>query len=265
MDRQAMISALAEVYEPREAALLVSYLYKDLFGGKISLNAADELRLDEAFQRLLRQEPLQYITGKAFFRDLELFVAPGVLIPRPETEELVDFVLSYVKNREIRHILDIGTGSGCIALALKKALPDVKITAIDKSEEAIGIARKNANDLGLEINLRLFDFLDPDNWTSLPRVDLVVSNPPYIGREEEVTLAENVLAYEPHMALFADDDPLIFYKALAAYAGASLIPVICEISEFRGLETKNCFLATGFLQASIHQDLQRKDRILLAN
>lgn len=265
MDRQAMISALAAVYEPGEAALLVTYLYKDLFGNKKSLNEAEELRLEDAFQRLLRQEPLQYITGKAFFRDLQLFVAPGVLIPRPETEELVDFVLSFVKNREIRHILDIGTGSGCIALALKKALPDVNITAIDKSEEAIGIARKNATDLGLEIDLRVFDFLNTDQWSYLPMVDLIVSNPPYIGREEESSLAPNVVAYEPHLALFAETDPLIFYKAIAEFAQAAYTPVICEISEFRGLETKNCFMASGFLQASIHQDLQGKDRILLAN
>ncbi|MBK7007761.1 MAG: peptide chain release factor N(5)-glutamine methyltransferase [Saprospiraceae bacterium] len=150
MDRQAMISALAELYEPREASLLINYLHQDLFGGRNQLSPDENQVLEAAFQRLLRHEPLQYITGKAYFRDLLLYVAPGVLIPRPETEELVNLALEYAQNRKISHILDIGTGSGCIALALKKKLPDVKITAIDKSEEALAIAQKNAIDLDLK-------------------------------------------------------------------------------------------------------------------
>lgn len=259
-----MISALAEVYEPREASLLINYLHQDLFGGRNQLSPDENQVLEAAFQRLLRHEPLQYITGKAYFRDLLLYVAPGVLIPRPETEELVNLALEYAQNRKISHILDIGTGSGCIALALKKKLPDVKITAIDKSEEALAIAQKNAIDLDLEIDLKRCDFLSEQDRKTLTGADLIVSNPPYIGREEEVVLAENVLAYEPHMALFADDNPLIFYKAIAAYGGASHTPVICEINERWGAETKTCFILAGYKNVAIYKDMQGKDRIIMA-
>ncbi len=265
MDRQAMISALAEVYEPREASLLITYLYQDLFGGRNQLFPDENLVLEDAFHRLLKHEPLQYITGKAYFRDLILYVTPGVLIPRPETEELVNFALVYAQNRKISHILDIGTGSGCIALSLKKKLPDVKITAIDKSEEALAIARKNAIDLDLAIDLKRCDFLLEQDRKTLTGADLIVSNPPYIGREEEVVLAENVLAYEPHMALFADDDPLIFYKAIAAYGGASKTPVICEINERLGAETQACFVLAGYKNVVIYKDMQGKDRIIMAH
>ena len=264
MDRQAMISALAEVYEPREASTLINYLYLDLFDGRSQLSPAETSILEAAFHRLLKQEPLQYITGKAYFRDLLLYVAPGVLIPRPETEELVNFALEYAQNRKISHILDIGTGSGCIALALKKKLPDVKITAIDKSEEALAIARKNAVDLDLEIDLKRCDFLLEQDRKTLTAVDLIVSNPPYIGREEETSMAANVLSYEPHMALFADDDPLIFYKTIAAYGGATNTPVICEINEMWGAETEACFVSAGYGDVNIFKDMQGKDRVVKA-
>jgi release factor glutamine methyltransferase len=262
-DKQIWLGQLTGIFGEREAELMLRYLSQDLFDGRVSLTAEEQIQYDKACLRLVNHEPLQYITGKAYFRDIVLHVGPGVLIPRPETEELVDWVIQYAQNRKIRHILDIGTGSGCIALSIKKSLPYVKITAIDKSTDALAIAAQNANDLGLEIELIECDFLDPAQREKLPECDLIVSNPPYIGRDEEHTLPVNVMTYEPSMALFAEHDPIVFYKAIAAFAAASKIPVFCEINEKKGTETLNCFLSAGFENATIKKDLQGKDRIVI--
>ncbi|MBK8700421.1 MAG: peptide chain release factor N(5)-glutamine methyltransferase [Saprospiraceae bacterium] len=259
-----LVEVLLPLYGEREAAVMARYLFLDLFDGRSDLNASEQVILENAADRLLRHEPLQYITGKAYFRDLVLYVAPGVLIPRPETEELVDLVLTYVQKHQISHILDVGTGSGCIALALKKELPEVEITAIDKSEAALEIARRNARTLDLNIELMPCDFLSSESRLTLPAVDLIVSNPPYIGTDEAQTLSPNVLEYEPAMALFAEGDPLVFYKAIAAYAALHHTPVFCEINERLAQEARNCFLKADYDQVVVHKDLQGKDRMLVA-
>lgn len=252
------------IYGEREAELLLRYLSLDLFDGRQSLTPDEQIRFEKACLRLTNYEPLQYITGKAYFRNLVLHVEPGVLIPRPETEELVDLVIQYAQNREIRHILDIGTGSGCIALALKKELPNVQITAIDKSGAALAIAAKNGKDQGLNITWLEGDFLDEICRNSLPSFDLIVSNPPYIGTEEAATLDANVLEFEPAMALFAEGDPLLFYKAIAAFGAKIKCPVFCELSEKRGAATVSCFENAGYRDVVLIKDLQGKDRFVVA-
>lgn len=265
LDKHTIVEQLTPLYGEREAGLIVHNLYLDLFNGRQQLAAEDIRILESSVKRLLQYEPLQYVTGKAFFRDFVLSVAPGVLIPRPETEELVDIAIRVAKNKKCHHVLDIGTGSGCIALALKKAIPHLKVTAIDKSAEALTIAKENAQKLGLDIEWLACDFLDEKSRSALTPSDLIVSNPPYIGREESHTLAPNVLRYEPELALFAEGDPLVFYKAIARFGFSAQIPVVCEINEKWGSETRTCFLDAGYSNVLIHQDLQGKDRFVIAD
>lgn len=265
MDKHTIVQQLIPLYGEREAGLIVQNLFLDLFDGRQHLKAEEIRILESSVKRLRAYEPLQYVTGKAFFRDFVLWVAPGVLIPRPETEELVDIAIRLAKSKKCRHVLDIGTGSGCIALAMKKEMPDMKVTAIDKSGEALSIARENALRLDLDVEWLTCDFLDEKFRSELIPPDLIVSNPPYIGREESNTLAPNVLRYEPELALFADGDPLVFYRAIAGYGFSLQVPVVCEINEKWGNETRTCFSDAGYNHVEIQQDLQGKDRFVIAD
>ncbi len=204
----------------------VKAILRSVFSEKLGWDAMElELRREEALsesellqvylplKRIRSGEPLQYILGSTVFHGLKLEVAPGVLIPRPETEEMVDRIIrSGVKPKKI---VDIGTGSGCIPLALKNAFPAAETIGIDVSDQALAIARRNGDRLGLEVQWIKDDVLDPA--FSLPaEVDLLVSNPPYVPRSESSTLMPQVRDHEPQGALFVDDDdPLLFYRAIA--------------------------------------------------
>lgn len=216
--------------------------------------------------RLRAHEPLQYVLGETEFYGRIFLVTPDVLIPRPETEELVQHVL-----REILHaplsILDVGTGSGCLALTLACERPQARVAAWDISESALGVAQKNAERNGAQV-----DFIRQDVFSALfplpASLSLLISNPPYVARSEAARMQPNVLDHEPHLALFVpDDDPLVFYDALARLGTHALVPgglAYVEINERFGSETADVFLKHGFASAEVRRDLSGKDRFVRA-
>lgn len=174
--------------------------------------------INENLAALKKNKPVQYIIGEAWFYKLKLKVSPAVLIPRPETEELVDVVIDALKNKSGIQLIDIGTGSGCIAIAIKKNVPHVSVTAIDVSAEALVIAKENAVAQKTAIRFLQTDFLSKENHKALGEYDIIISNPPYIPKAEEKTMDKNVMEYEPHLALFVDDiQPLIFYERIVDF------------------------------------------------
>lgn len=232
MTYQNIIQRLRAVYDDGEARALARLMLGEAFGlsltdimcDKVScLSQEDNERLEEIMLRLENHEPLQYILGYEDFCGHRFTVRQGVLIPRPETEELVQLIAdSEVAERG--RILDIGTGSGCIAISLALAHPEAEVTAWDISEDAISIAKQNAERLGARVNVERMDILDAEN---LPQTngefDIIVSNPPYICQREADEMDQNVLDYEPHLALFVpDNDPLLFYRAIALYGRRAL-------------------------------------------
>jgi release factor glutamine methyltransferase len=243
-------------------------------------------RLEQYTQELLTHKPVQYVLHEAWFCGMPFYVDENVLIPRPETEELVEWIVEEAGNRQsavgnqqqkssyvlpaTSHltILDIGTGSGCIPISLKKKLPQSTIHACDVSEPALAVAAKNAAAQQTAINFIQADFLDAASWPSLPAVDLIVSNPPYIPQTDQHSMLPNVLAYEPHLALFVpDEDPLLFYEAIARFAQQHLLPggsIFVEIHEDLGEKTKTLFESKGFA-AEVKKDFQGKDRMVKAN
>lgn len=211
-------------------------------------------------------KPLQYILGEAHFYGLVFKVNEHVLIPRPETEELVDWIIADSTLQltvDGFKILDIGTGSGCIPVTLKKHLPKAQVSTLDVSAEAIAVARQNAMQNGVEV-----DFIEADilSFKSELKFDVIVSNPPYIRLLEQEEMHDNVLANEPHLALFvSDEDPLIFYKAIASFAQTNLNPggkLYFEINEYLGEETVNMLDAKVFKNIELRKDMQGKDRMV---
>ncbi|MBG16627.1 MAG: protein-(glutamine-N5) methyltransferase, release factor-specific [Crocinitomicaceae bacterium] len=214
--------------------------------------------------RLKADEPIQYILGQTMFYDLVLNVKPGVLIPRPETEELVDWILESVDDGT--SCLDIGTGSGCIALALKSKTKNVNVTAIDSSKEALLIAKENAKNLNLDVNFIEEDIFNPRQIKK--KWDFIISNPPYIPEYDKNMMDNNVLNYEPHNALFVKDDtPLIFYKQIAKFSLKQLNKggaVFFEIHHSMGLKIVELLASLGFVDVELKKDLQQKDRMVKA-
>jgi release factor glutamine methyltransferase len=223
----------------------------------------DEKELDEIVGRINANEPIQYILQEAEFFGRLFYVDKNVLIPRPETELLIGEVLKFVKGPA--KILDIGVGSGCIAVTLACELPDAMVTATDVSEKAIEVAHKNSLTFNTYVDFFVNDVLSED--LPISDVDVIVSNPPYVAQAEASMMSPNVLDHEPHIALFVpDNDPLIFYRAIATQARKILKSpgaVFVEINERFGNEVKNIFMAGGF-DAEIIKDIDRKDRIVRA-
>ena len=225
---------LAEQFPQREAEQLMRILLEDLFDIGLTRQLMEpELRIDEfqytllesAAQRLLDGEPVQYVTGKAWFDGLLFQVDESVLIPRPETEELVQKVACELPSDKPLRVWDIGTGSGCIAVALAKRFPQADVKAFDVSEQALEIARRNAELNGVEVDFICDDVLHPKSEYWNQPVDLVVSNPPYVRESERVSMEHNVLDYEPSTALFVpDEDPLLFYRQILTLAKPRLNP-----------------------------------------
>lgn len=232
-----IVRRLTSVYGQREARAMTRILIEDttglsytdmLCGAVDSLPPSETLRIEEAVKRLERHEPLQYVTGVATFHDHRLMVRPGVLIPRPETEWLVDTAFTICSQATTTcpqaatpRLLDIGTGSGCVAIGIKLALPHSYVEAWDISDTALDTATRNSALLNADITLRKRDALtatcDGETW------DIIVSNPPYVCDSEKSSMESNVLDYEPHTALFVpDEDPLLFYRAIADYARQTL-------------------------------------------
>lgn len=222
------LEALEKIYPRSQAANILQILYEWAYGlNSLQIKTTENFKpaeavlekVAQAFEKLLQHYPIQYITGEAWFYKRKFKVSPAVLIPRPETEELVELIVKELNNKPSLQLLDVGTGSGCLAISLQKELLNVKVTAIDISEDALTIAKENASTLTAEINFKIIDFLNEDEWQNLAAYDVLVSNPPYIPQSEEKVLDEEVIAYEPHLALFvADENPFIFYKKMIDFA-----------------------------------------------
>jgi len=269
---------LKALYPDGEARAMADRLFEHYLGltparriisGKNLIDADNLILLETATSKLLNHIPLQYILGKAWFMELEFDVNPFVLIPRPETEELVSLIIkeqSGGKSIQPVHILDIGTGSGCIAIALKHNLPESDVAAIDVSSEAIEVARTNAAKNSVAVDFILTDILDHSKWDDLPQSDIIVSNPPYVTNAEKTLMHPNVLDYEPHKALFVPDhDPLLFYREIMEFAKVKLSPtgsLWFEINEMFGDELRNMALNQGFGEANIIFDFRGKSRFL---
>lgn len=239
-----------------------------------SMTAEEYDRLETLGARLEAGEPVQYVLGEADFFGLKFRVSPAVLIPRQETEELVAQVLLYLKSSGLQQslLLDIGLGSGCIGLTIKKKAPGIHLYGLEKSPEALAIARENAGRLlgpqATGIDLLPGDILDRNTWTALPSFDVVVSNPPYIPAAEKHLVPEHVHAHEPWLALFVDhDDPLLFYRVIAEFALEKLLPggaLFFECNEFNAADAAAMLREKGFLHVQLQKDLSGADRMIAA-
>jgi release factor glutamine methyltransferase len=227
--------------------------------------------LNEALERLCQGEPVQYITEKAFFNDLELKVTREVLIPRPETEELSRLIRSENIHRQYEEttVLDIGTGSGCLALDVKKSFPYAAVTAIDISKEALAVAGDNAMFNGLSIKFFQTDIRNEDGWEDLGFFDWIISNPPYVRESEKAAMHLNVKGFEPHGALFVpDDDPLCFYHSIGRFAINHLCrpgQLYLEINSALGEEVCNLMKQLGFSKVMLYKDFFGKNRYVRAD
>ncbi|XRE44722.1 Peptide chain release factor N(5)-glutamine methyltransferase [Tenacibaculum discolor] len=232
------------------------------------ISSDKRILLDEALVRLKKEEPIQYILTKTEFYGLPFKVNQNTLIPRPETEELVEWIINEIdKNQESLSILDIGTGTGCIPISLKKHLPKATVNAIDVSEEALKIAKQNAILNKVEISFIHQDILKTEKLSA--KFDIIISNPPYVRELEKVEIKNNVLKNEPHLALFVEDNnPLIFYKKIADLAKNSLTKtglLFFEINQYLGIETVEMLKNKGFTHIELRKDLFGNNRMIKAS
>lgn len=269
--------SIAEIYSDQEAASVSTIILEDVFGitklkrlsnPEKEFNSTDLLRLTDFINRLLNHEPVQYVTGIAHFMDLKLEVNSNVLIPRPETEELLQWIIDdFLNSTKTVKVLDIGTGSGCIALALKKYLKSSEVYALDKSKNALNLAINNAKKNQLEVYFIHDDILFLSS-KQLLKFDIIVSNPPYVLLSEKKLMNKNVLEHEPHLALFVDDyDPILFYKAIVDYSLNNLNSkglLYFEINEKYGEEIKIMLLNLNFINIELRKDFFGKDRFIKA-
>jgi release factor glutamine methyltransferase len=292
--KRHFIEVLAQTFPQREAEQLMRILLEDLFNIDLKRQLMEpNLRIDEwqyhlieeAVKRLLAGEPVQYVTGMAHFGDIVLKVSPAVLIPRPETAELVqkisllchssegmcgsmESIGGGTKKQNPLRIWDIGTGSGCIAIALAKHFENAEVIAFDVSEEALKIAKENAESNGVKVTFVQDDVLNPTSEFLNQSVDLVVSNPPYVCSSERAAMEANVLDWEPENALFVpDDDPLLFYRQILRLAKNQLTPdgqVWFEINERMGEAMEGACHEMGFTEAEILEDFAGKPRFCRA-
>lgn len=267
-------SRLQPYYTAEEVSALSRIVCCDLLGqaptdyylGKdIALSPKKEQELEDILQRLSRFEPLQYIEGRTLFLGREFWVAPGVLIPRPETEELVELMLKEIPADA--RILDVGTGSGCIAISLAKELPDALVTAWDVSPEALSVARANARKLQADVRFVECDVL-ACQVDEVGLYDVIVSNPPYVTEAEKADMEPNVLQWEPSLALFVpDDDPLRFYRRIAVLGRDMLADggrLYFEINRAYGREMVEMLRTMGYVRVRVEKDLSQNDRFVIA-
>jgi release factor glutamine methyltransferase len=212
-------------------------------------------------QKLREHEPIQYIFGHTEWRGLDLLVTPATLIPRPETAELIDWILDSCDKSQPLHVLDIGTGSGCIAIALKKSAPLWQVIGIDISQDALEIAHENAKRSSVEVEWTQADILSPITNYRFQILDIIVSNPPYICHHEKADMDTRVLDYEPHRALFVpDNDPLLFYRRIASMKSAKII--YFEINEAYGNEVCEMMKDLGYTDVQLKHDIYGKARMV---
>ncbi len=240
---------------------------KILMDPQKEIDAATTAKIQQAVLQLRSHKPVQYITSEAWFYKLKFLVSPSVLIPRPETEELIELAVAEIKNKSDIQILDIGTGSGCIAITLKKIMPSAEVTAIDVSANALRIAKANAAFHNSTINFIKLNFLDKPVWDNLVKYDIIISNPPYIPLSEASKMENNVTTFEPHLALFVpDESPYIFYEKIAAFAQTHLAEngkIFMEVHEEHAKQVASIFVAANFIP-EIRRDISGKERMVLA-
>ncbi|WP_066623849.1 peptide chain release factor N(5)-glutamine methyltransferase [Rufibacter roseus] len=268
---------LEALYEQPEARTMAEWLLQHELGkGRMGLfevrsNIASEglvTKVDTFVERLLQHEPLQYVIGEASFYGRDFIVSPAVLIPRPETEELVQLIIKTYQSQPGVAILDIGTGSGCIPVTLAAELPLSTVIGLDVSADALTIARQNANKSGQKVEWLCQDILKEIPAVAPSSLDVIVSNPPYVLEQEKELMRQNVLNFEPHLALFVPDtDPLLFYRRIAEIAPQLLKNggrLFFEINERYAASTADILLSRGFCQVEVIKDLYGKERILQA-
>lgn len=292
---QQLSKSLQTIYEQSEADAIARTVVESIGNGTFSALCEKELSADEVQKatetqhRLLTQRPVQYVLNEAWFYGLKFEVNESVLIPRPETEELVDWIVKDVRSMKyevrsgsnINHtdssllppasyltLLDIGTGSGCIPISIKKNIPSLQVSAIDVCSEALHTAVNNAVNHETEINFQPLDFLDENKWNELSKYDIIVSNPPYIKSSEAKTMSQHVLDYEPHKALFVpDEDGLLFYRKIADFTLTHLKNngvVYLEINQQLGKETAELFIQKGFT-VELRKDMSGNERMIKAS
>jgi len=298
MKYETLWRRLASIYDTDEAKAIVRWMLDVRFGlsltdivcGKTDeLNEEECAELEGMMQRLEKGEPVQYVMGVAEFCGRRFHVEPGVLIPRPETGELCEIISEAREYQRDDQILDIGTGSGCIAITLALELPCAKVIAWDISEKALSIAKKNAEALGAEVTFEQRDILqyreNSNIFLTIPeqdsptrslshlsplssKYDLIVSNPPYVCNREKATMERHVLEHEPHLALFVpNDDPLLFYRAITHFAKEALKPnglLYFELNPLYACETEAMVRELGFSETEIKLDMFGKQRFLKA-
>ena len=271
---QKLIQTLTPLHGVAEARAIVYALLEDVFGlsktdvllGRFEgLSATEKARFKECAARLSQGEPLQYVVGTAPFGNLTFEVTPSTLIPRPETLELVEWVAADEQVRPALRLLDIGTGSGCIAISLASLRPQAMVSAWDISAEALAVARRNAERNGVAVDFKQVDVL---HVTEAETYDCIVSNPPYICEAEKAEMTDSVLLHEPHTALFVPNtDPLRFYRAIAQLALSNLSPggtLYFEINRAYGAETCNLLRDLGFCDVELRKDFYGNDRMVKA-
>ena len=267
--------ALANIYpDSKETNAIIRAICCEILGistttyymkEKVILTTEQEVRLNDVISRLQQGEPLQYIEGKTPFCGMDFMVRSGVLIPRPETAELVDWIVQD-HTTQIPRILDLGTGSGCIAISLNKQMPQATVEACDISHEALAIARENNEMNGTDVTFFHHDMLDLD--MPLPHsYNILVSNPPYIKQSEAADMEQHVTEWEPHTALFVpDDDALRFYRAIAEIGQTdALLPgghIYVEINQALGKETVELFESYGYKEVTLRKDIYGNDRMI---
>jgi release factor glutamine methyltransferase len=277
--QQQLLFQLYHIYNNREAAAIADLVMENITDWKkidriinkqIPLSIPQNELLKKYTEELLMHKPVQYVLHEAWFCGMKLYVDENVLIPRPETEELIELVLEEAASKQLTadRILEIGSGSGCIPIALKKKLPGAEIYSCDVSKSALNIAKKNATDNDTDIHFLQLDFLSETERNKLPSFNIIISNPPYIPSLDKETIDANVVNFEPHLALFVDNnDPLIFYNAIADFAKEKLNPngnVYVEIHENLAFNVKKLFSFKGFQHIEIKKDMQGKDRMIKA-
>ena len=268
--------ALKDIYPPEEVKNMVMILWCDLLDKKaidiylerdIDLSNSENDLLENALQRMKRFEPIQYILGSTQFCNHSFKVAPGVLIPRPETQELVELIIQE-NTLSSPSILDIGTGSGCIAISLSLALPKAKVYAWDISNDALAIAKNNNIDLNANVEFENRDVLGNIDYDHLPLFVIILSNPPYIALSEKVEMEQHVLDWEPDLALFVEDnDPLLFYRRIAEHAQKILRKggkLYYEINRAFGVETIHMLQQLGYRECRVLKDFYGNDRMVIA-
>ena len=272
-----MLARLVPLYGEREAAQIGDLVMENITGKKkidrllnkdVLLSPLQTDIFHQYVFGLSKHQPVQYVLRESWFCGMKFYVDQHVLIPRPETEELVEWIENDTPATTPLSILDIGTGSGCIAISLKKKLPAAEVHACDVSPDALSVARRNADTLGADVDFIQLDILDSTKWDSLPPLDLLVSNPPYIPIKDISTMSPHVVDHEPHLALFVgNDDPGVFYLAIARLGQKRLAPgshLYAEIHEDLAGIVVGILKKAGYQDITVKKDLQGKNRMVKA-